>query len=304
MAYTSIHPIKATLGKSIDYICNHEKTLNGEYISSENCSYKVAEQEFEFTRQAMNEEVKILGFHAIQSFKAGEVTADQAHEIGLETMRRMLGGKYEFVIATHVDKACIHNHIIINSVNFENGKSFSREHDRKSFPAWLEMKKYSDEITAEIGLSVIRNAKGKGASHYEWEMAQGNQSWKQKLKNIIDNTLKNSESFEDFLVKIKAQDIEIKYKDYVKKSGKCLGFKMPGQKYFIYAEKLGWYYEEAQLRTRIDRVNQRKTESLSRKTTRKMFDTDNRLKSLFDLSEDRFNSYGMHRWGTIENLKQ
>ena len=79
---------------------------------------------------------------------------------------------------------------------------------------------------------------------------------------------------------------------------------MPGQKYFIYAEKLGWYYEEAQLRTRIDRVNQRKTESLSRKTTRKMFETDNRLKSLFDLSEDRFNSYGMHRWGTIENLKQ
>lgn len=304
MAYTSIHPIKATLGKSIDYICNHEKTLNGEYISSENCSYKVAEQEFEFTRQAMNEEVKILGFHAIQSFKAGEVTAEQAHEIGLETMRRMLGGKYEFVIATHVDKACIHNHIIINSVNFENGKLFSREHDRKSFPAWLEMKKYSDEITAEIGLSVIRNAKGKGASHYEWEMAQGNQSWKQKLKNIIDNTLKNSESFEDFLVKIKAQDIEIKYKDYVKKSGKCLGFKMPGQKYFIYAEKLGWYYEEEQLRTRIDRVNQRKTESLSRKTTRKMFETDNRLKSLFDLSEDRFNSYGMHRWGTIENLKQ
>ncbi len=121
------------MGKSIDYICNHEKTLNGEYISSENCSYKVAEQEFEFTRQAMNEEVKILGFHAIQSFKAGEVTAEQAHEIGLETMRRMLGGKYEFVIATHVDKACIHNHIIINSVNFENGKSFSREHIEKAF---------------------------------------------------------------------------------------------------------------------------------------------------------------------------
>ncbi len=65
-----------------------------------------------------------------------------------------------------------------------------------------------------------------------------------------------------------------------------------------------WFYEEAQLRTRIDRVNQRKTESLSRKTTRKMFETDNRIKGLFDLSEDRFNSYGMHRWGTIENLKQ
>ena len=100
----------------------------------------------------------MLGFHAIQSFKAGEVTAEQAHEIGLETMRRMLGGKYEFVIATHVDKTCIHNHIIINSVNFVNGKSFSKEHDRKYAPAWKNLEKYSDEITAERGLSVIRNA--------------------------------------------------------------------------------------------------------------------------------------------------
>ena len=57
--------------------------------------------------------------------------------------------------------------IIIYSVNFENGKSFSKEHDRKYAPAWKNLKKYSDEITAEIGLSVIRNAKGKGASHYD-----------------------------------------------------------------------------------------------------------------------------------------
>ena len=143
MAYTTVHPIRATLGKALDYICNPEKTANKQYISSVNCQHQVAEHEFRFTRNDMNENVTLLAFHAIQSFKKGEVTPEQAHEIGLETMKRMLKDEYEFVIATHVDKGCIHNHIIINSVNRINGKSFSREHNRKEFAAWKEMKKYS-----------------------------------------------------------------------------------------------------------------------------------------------------------------
>lgn len=93
----------------------------------------------------MNENVELLAFHAIQSFKKGEVTPEQAHEIGMETMKRWLKDEYEFVIATHVDKNCIHNHIIINSVNRYNGKFFSREHNKKYDAAWKEMKKYSDE---------------------------------------------------------------------------------------------------------------------------------------------------------------
>ena len=109
MAYTEIHPIKATLGKAIDYICNKAKTENGLWISSHNCQYQIAEHEFKFTRKEVNPNVELLAFHAIQSFKKGEVTAEQAHEIGLETMKRMLDDQYEFVLSTHVDKACIHN---------------------------------------------------------------------------------------------------------------------------------------------------------------------------------------------------
>ena len=124
MAYTEIHPIKVTLGKAIDYICNKEKTENGLWISTHNCQHRTAEYEFGFTRKSMNSNVENLAFHAIQSFKKGEVTAEQAHEIGMETMKRMLDDQYEFVLSTHVDKACIHNHIIINSVNFHNGKAF------------------------------------------------------------------------------------------------------------------------------------------------------------------------------------
>lgn len=208
MAYAEIHPIKSTLGKAIDYICNKEKTADGYWISSHNCQHQLAEHEFKMTKDSMNSNVEILAFHAIQSFKKGEVTAQQAHEIGMETMKRFLKDEYEFVIATHTDKACIHNHIIINSVNFHNGKSFSREHDRKYSPAWQELKKVSDEITTERGLSVIQNAKGKGMSHYEWELNKSGQSWKQKLKIIIDETLKSSKSFDDFLGKLREQNIE------------------------------------------------------------------------------------------------
>lgn len=124
MAYTNIHPIKVTLGKSINYICKFEKTGNGKYISSVNCQYNTAEYEFEFTRKEMNDNMKNLAYHSYQSFKKGEVTPEQAHEIGMQTMKEFLKGEYEFVLTTHIDKNHIHNHIIINSVNMINGKSF------------------------------------------------------------------------------------------------------------------------------------------------------------------------------------
>lgn len=211
MAYTTVHPIRATLGKALDYICNPEKTANKKYISSVNCQHQVAEHEFRFTRNDMNENITLLAFHAIQSFKKGEVTPEQGHEIGMQTMKEFLKDEYEFIITTHVDTGIIHNHIIINSVNMINGKSFSREHNRKEFAAWKEMKKYSDKICAERGLSVIQTDKGKGMSHYEWEQNKAGVSWKQQLKNIIDETIKQSDNFEDFLSKLRAENIEVKY---------------------------------------------------------------------------------------------
>lgn len=303
MAYTNIHPIKVTLGKSINYICKFEKTGNGKYISSVNCQYNTAEYEFEFTRKEMNDNMKNLAYHSYQSFKKGEVTPEQAHEIGMQTMKEFLKGEYEFVLTTHIDKNHIHNHIIINSVNMINGKSFSREHDRKYAPAWKELRTISDKICAERGLSVIQTDKGKGMSHYEWEQNKAGISWKQQLKNIIDETIKQSDNFEDFLSKLCAKNIEVKYQDYKKKSGKCLGFKMPGQKYFIYSQNLGWYYEEKQLNKRIDIAVERRNETKSEARTRRFMNQDNRLKEFFDLSDERFSAGGLNRWARMQNLK-
>ena len=135
MAYTTIHPIKSTLGKAIDYILDKNKTLISDNISTVNCSSDFAEKEFLRTQKYYKNTSGNLAFHLIQSFPKGEVTPEQSMQIGRETMEEFLKGEYEFVISTHCDKGHIHNHIIINSVNMVNGKSFSENqilHGNKS----------------------------------------------------------------------------------------------------------------------------------------------------------------------------
>lgn len=305
MASTNIHSIKFTLGKALTYICDPQKTQNRKLVSSVNCQPDYAEMEFDYTRRTMNPNVKLVAFHAVQSFVPGEVTPEQAHEIGLETMKKWLKDEYEFIIATHVDKNHIHNHIIINSVNCKNGKSFSREHDRKNKSAWLELRQVSDSVVSERGLSVITNPKGRGANYYEWQHKENGTSWKQQLKNIIDETVKHSDNFEDFLQKLRAENIEVKYQDYVKKSGRCLGFRIPGQKYFIYAPKLGWYYEENQINKRIERAVIRRNESRADAVSRRITEVSSAdfMKRLYNLSDSRFDNFGMQRWARIQNLK-
>ena len=220
MGYTHIHPIKTTLGKAIDYITNPLKTENQLYVHAENCVLKYAEKEFLRTQKNLISNVENLAFHLIQSFPKGEVSAEQAMEIGRETMEKFLKGQYEFVIATHVDTDCIHNHIIINSVNMTNGKAFSTEHDRKSYPAWLQVRRISDQILKEKGLSVIENPLNMSVSHYEWQLQKAGVSWKDRLKKVIDETIRNSDNFDSFLNNLREQNIEVKYGDYKTKSGK------------------------------------------------------------------------------------
>lgn len=161
----------------------------------------------------------------------------------------------------------------------------------------------SVRICAERGLSVIKTDKGKGMSHYEWEQNKAGISWKQQLKNIIDETVKQSDNFDDFLNKLRAENIEVKYQDYKKKSGKCLGFKMQGQKYYVYSQNLGWYYEEKKLKKRIDRAIERRNETKSEARTRRFMNQDDRLKEFFDLSDERFSAEGLNRWARLQNLK-
>ena len=124
MAVTKTHPIKSTLKAAIDYICNPEKTDGKLLVSSYGCAAETADIEFSWTRHHAIDKGTNLGRHLIQAFQPGEVTPEQAHEIGMELAKEILGGKYEFVLTTHIDKDHVHNHLIFNAVSFANHKHY------------------------------------------------------------------------------------------------------------------------------------------------------------------------------------
>ena len=103
MAVTKTHPIKSTLKAAIDYICNPEKTDGKLLVSAHGCAAETADIEFSWTRRHAIDKGTNLGRHLIQAFQPGEVTPEQAHEIGMELAKEILGGKYEFVLTTHVE---------------------------------------------------------------------------------------------------------------------------------------------------------------------------------------------------------
>ena len=104
MAVTKTHPIKTTLNKAISYICNPDKTDGMLLVSSFGCSAESADIEFSWTRRHAIDKGTNLGRHLIQAFEPGETTPEQAHEIGMKLAQEVLGGKYEFVLTTHIDK--------------------------------------------------------------------------------------------------------------------------------------------------------------------------------------------------------
>ena len=123
MAITKIHPIKSTLKKALDYITNPAKTDEKLLVSSYGCGIETADIEFEKTRQWAMNKGNNLAHHLIQAFEPGEVDYEKAHAIGKQLADEILGGKYEYVISTHIDKGHVHNHIIFCAVDFaEHGK--------------------------------------------------------------------------------------------------------------------------------------------------------------------------------------
>jgi len=181
MAVTKTHPIKSTLKAAIDYICNPDKTDGKLLVSSFGCTAETADIEFEWTRRHSIDKGTHLGRHLIQAFEPGEVSPEEAHEIGMQLAKEILGGKYEFVLTTHIDKEHIHNHLIFNAVSFTDHKHY---HSNKH--SYHEIRRASDRLCREHGLSVIVPGQDKGKSYIEHQAAQNGTSYKAKLKAAID----------------------------------------------------------------------------------------------------------------------
>ena len=141
MAVTKIHPIKSTLKKALDYIENPDKTDEKLFVSSYGCSYETADIEFQMLLDQAYQKGNNLAHHLIQAFEPGETTAEQAHEIGRQLADEILGGKYEYVIATHINKEHCHNHIIFCAVDFAEHKKYVS--NRKSYE---QIRRVSDRL--------------------------------------------------------------------------------------------------------------------------------------------------------------
>ena len=190
----------------------------------------------------------------IQSFAPGEVTPEQAMQIGEELCDCYLKGDYQYVIAVHHDKSHLHCHIIFNNTNLYNGLSFTTEHNqgRKSERAWAELREISDEICKEHGLSLI-DPIDKGVSHYENEMKKEGKSWKDKLRSMLRAIISYSKSFEDFLKNCTDSGIEYVYtpQNKVKLKFKLSG---EGQQRFTRADTLGDEFEPESIKATIERA--------------------------------------------------
>ena len=239
MAVTKTHPIKSTLKAAIDYICNPDKTDGKLLVSSFGCSAETADIEFAWTRRHAIDKGTNLGRHLIQAFEPGEVTPEEAHRIGMELAREVLGGKYEFVLTTHIDKDHVHNHLIFNAVDFVD------YHAYKSYKRiYYDMREVSDRLCKENGLSVIPPSQNKGMGYKEYTEAKRGTSWKQKLKQTIDRIVITAKDYDDFLRLMQEAGYEIK-------TGKYISFRAKGQERFTRSKTIGENYTEERIKERI-----------------------------------------------------
>ena len=255
MAVTKIKAIRGTLSKAIAYILNPEKTDEKLLVSSYGCASETAAREFEWTRKIAEQKgmnpVRIIARHVIQSFEIGEVTPELAHEIGKQFADEILGGKYEYVLTTHIDKDHVHNHLIFNAVDFVD------YHAYKSYKRiYYDMREVSDRLCKENGLSVIPPSQNKGMDYKEYTEAKRGTSWKQKLKQTIDRLVITAKDYDDFLRLMQEAGYEIK-------TGKYISFRAEGQERFTRSKTIGENYTEERIKERIagrtPRRNRRQT---------------------------------------------
>lgn len=262
MAYDKVIPIRRRLDHCVSYVLNPEKTDLGrvlEYIGNAgktiapdgkavletaiNCQLDTACREMQATKRRWGKTGGVLGYHLVHSYAPGEVTPEQAHEIGVEFARQLLQGKYEAVVATHLDHAHIHNHVLFNSVSCVDGKKY-----RDNFRAYYgDIRGTSNEISRKHGLSVIQ-PEGSGKSYAEWEAEkQGKATVRGLIRQDVDAIIGQSFTYATFLSGLRKRGYEIKYGPNVKHTA----VKPPGGSRFIRLSSLGEGYTEAEIQERL-----------------------------------------------------
>ena len=303
MAYTKIHPIKSTVYKAINYICNSSKTQGKMLISSFCTSPETAKYDFQFALSKTNSANPNKAFHLIQSFSPGETTFDEAHIIGCELADQLLEGKYSYVIATHIDKGHCHNHIIFCAADNVEHKKY---HDCKK--SYYNIRKISDRICEKHSLSVILDTKHKEKNYAEWSADKNGNSIRTQLKKDIDDAIMQATSYEQFILIMRNKNYEIKGDTLGSGSMKCIYFKPEGYDHFFRTREktLGAEYTKERIIERIE-CNQKKlltANTLSNIRKPKPIVKDYSTKKIVSTDSEKFkNSPGLQHWADLQNLK-
>ena len=252
MAATRLIALHVNKGKTVaqcladrtDYSQNASKTNDGEFISSYECDPKTADEEFLLSKRqyqhitGRQQKNNIIAYQIRQSFKPGEITPEEANQVGYETAMRWTKGKHAFIVATHIDKAHIHNHIIYNSTSVDCSRKFNN-----FFLSGLAVQKLSDRVCAEHGLSIITPKPYR--ERQKRTVFPKKRTQRDELCEAIDSVLKEKpKSFENFVQAL--ADMGFEYKD-----GKQPAFRGKEQKRFIRLRSLGEGYSEEELRAVI-----------------------------------------------------
>ena len=287
-----------TVHERLSYAINPDKTKSGQLVKAYGCEPETAagemllcKKEYE-TYIGRSEEKKsdIVLYQIRQSFKPGEITPEKAQEIGYELAMSFTKGKYQFVVATHTDHAHIHNHIIFNSTSIDHTQKF-----RNFLGSSEAIRKISDKLCLENGLSIIEAPK-QGPSHYgKWLGDKKPLSWQEKLRQTIDAVMAQKPADFDAFLKLMAGN------GYEVKHGQHLAFKGSGQQKFTRLRSLGEGYSEEELRSAIlgKTIHTPKAKIPYRKNPDK-------INLLVDIQAklQAGKGPGYERWAKVFNLKQ
>lgn len=284
--------IAQCLKERTEYIKNDEKTDNGTYISTYMCAAETVDREFALAKKEyfrITGRVNagdIIAYQIRQSFKPGEITPEEANKVGYETAMRFTRGNHAFIVATHIDKAHIHNHIIFDSVNLDCDRKF-----RDSWFIALGLQRLSDLICLEHGLSVIRKKKpSEREKRTTWEQKK---PFRDEIRESIDEILndRRPESFDAFLTMLQEAGYEVK-------RGKHVSVRGHGQTRYIRLKTCGKGYADGDIRERIGEEKQQDGGALDRQ--------QDRLNWMIDLEKkicEGGKGRGYEVWGKRFNLK-
>ena len=235
--------VEQALKARLDYIKNPEKTRDGELVTAFACHAATVDAEFALARKEYFEitgrwwEDEVIAYQIRQSFKPGEVTPEEAHQIGIELVERFLKGDHAFVVATHTDRRNIHNHLEWSAVTLDGMSKF-----RNFLGSGRAVARLSDQICMEYKLSVIEKPQHTGVSYNKWLGDKAVPSQRDTLRNVLDEVLAQKPgSFEGLLAVLQQKGWEIK-------CGKQMSFRGPGEKRFKRLDTLGEAYTEETLR--------------------------------------------------------